>query len=413
VVFSLPERLYNARADYLGYQFWSEEFIWSDTNVTIENGIARVHVHRSGSPVVGARVHLFKGSGGYLGRYADTDDGGDAEFQLPDRQYKFRVDWEGAQYWSDPITIIPHEVNEIDMDLDLLGLGLTGRRLYAHNNPKRIHLAMVGLPYGLLIHSVIAAPGVSEKIYYYHNDHLGTPQVLTDDNGQVVWKGDYKPFGGVDLVVEEVRNNFRFPGQYFDGETGLHYNYHRYYHSDIGRYLRADPETEVYDFSSREHPYVYTMNNPIAFTDPLGLATCTFTYSSQGFVPSRGYEGILSCIFENKDPKCCGQKSYGAVTGLGDRKRWTSEENGPIPTGGWKIQNMGKKKAGWAWLEPGSDVPRYSNRNYNSFYLHRFVNESKGCISVTKEYSDLTYCLEKDADSAGPGFAGLVRVTTQ
>ena len=117
------------------------------------------------------------------------------------------------QYWTDPITIIPHQVNEIDIDLDLMGLGLTGGRLYAHNKPKNVLLALLGFPYRLFVSSVIAAPGVSETIYYYHNDHLGTPQVLTDDQGQVVWKGDYRPFGGVDVVVEEIKNNFRFPGQ--------------------------------------------------------------------------------------------------------------------------------------------------------------------------------------------------------
>jgi RHS repeat-associated protein len=217
---------------------------------------------------VGARVYLFKGSGGYLGHYADTDDQGHAEFELPDRQYKFRVDWEGGQYWSGPITVIPHQVNEIDMDLDLLGFNLTGERRYANNNPKDVLSALAGFPYSFFVSSVIAAPGVSETIYYYHNDHLGTPQVLTDDQGQIVWKGDYRPFGEVDIVVEEVGNDFRFPGQYFDKETGLHYNYYRYYHSDIGRYLRTDP----IGFGGGDvNLYAYVANNPVNFVDPMGL----------------------------------------------------------------------------------------------------------------------------------------------
>ena len=83
VSFDLSDGEYKFRADYLGYQFWSGEFIWADTTVTIENGIAQIHVHRSGSPIIGARVYLFKGSGGYLGRYTDTDDGGNVEFELP------------------------------------------------------------------------------------------------------------------------------------------------------------------------------------------------------------------------------------------------------------------------------------------------------------------------------------------
>lgn len=83
VSFDLADGEYKFRADYLGYQFWSEEFVWTNTAVTIENDIAQIHVHRSGSAIVGARVYLFKGSGGYLGRYADTDDQSYAEFQLP------------------------------------------------------------------------------------------------------------------------------------------------------------------------------------------------------------------------------------------------------------------------------------------------------------------------------------------
>lgn len=66
-------------------------------------------------------------------------------------------------------------------------------------------------------------------IYYFHCDHLGTPQAITDENGSVVWKADYKPFGEVTLSAASIENDFRFLGQYFDDETGLHYNWHRYY----------------------------------------------------------------------------------------------------------------------------------------------------------------------------------------
>jgi len=55
-------------------------------------------------------------------------------------------------------------------------------------------LASIGSLQGLLTR---AATGYvpTERIYYYHNDHLGTPQVMTDESGQVVWKADYEPFG--------------------------------------------------------------------------------------------------------------------------------------------------------------------------------------------------------------------------
>jgi RHS repeat-associated protein len=79
--------------------------------------------------------------------------------------------------------------------------------------------------------------------YFYHNDHLGTPQKLTDSTGTVVWSADYKPFGEatVDQTVSTITNNLRFPGQYYDAETGLHYNYFRDYDPAIGKYKQADP----------------------------------------------------------------------------------------------------------------------------------------------------------------------------
>ena len=57
--------------------------------------------------------------------------------------------------------------------------------------------------------------------YYFHNDHLGTPQVLTDDTQTVVWKGEYDPFGKVTETVSTVEQNLRFPGQYYDQERGF------------------------------------------------------------------------------------------------------------------------------------------------------------------------------------------------
>ena len=65
--------------------------------------------------------------------------------------------------------------------------------------------------------------------YYYHNDHLGTPQLLTNQTQEVVWHANYSTFGEATLTREDITNNLRFAGQYFDGETGLHYNWHRYY----------------------------------------------------------------------------------------------------------------------------------------------------------------------------------------
>jgi hypothetical protein len=58
------------------------------------------------------------------------------------------------------------------------------------------------------------------SIYYYHVDHLGTPQAMTNSTGATVWKADYEPFGKATVKVNTVENNLRLPGQYYDRETG-------------------------------------------------------------------------------------------------------------------------------------------------------------------------------------------------
>ena len=104
--------------------------------------------------------------------------------------------------------------------------------------------------------------------YFYQNDHLGTPQKLTAINGAVVWAAKYSSFEKAAIEVETVENNLRFPGQYFDEETELHYNWQRYYDPETGRYLATDPiglqEAEL-------NLYAYVLNNPLSNYDEAGL----------------------------------------------------------------------------------------------------------------------------------------------
>jgi len=112
---------------------------------------------------------------------------------------------------------------------------------------------------------------IGSDYYFYHNDHLGTPQKITAINGAVVWKANYSTFGNAEIdITSTITNNLRFPGQYFDQETGLHYNYYRYYDPSIGRYLRSDPITFSRGALNR---YVYVDNDPILRFDCNGLIT--------------------------------------------------------------------------------------------------------------------------------------------
>ena len=133
---------------------------------------------------------------------------------------------------------------------------------------------------------------IGSEYYYYHNDHLGTPQKMTSVSGAVVWSAKYSSFGEASIDVESVTNNLRFPGQYWDGETGLHYNYHRYYDSATNRYTSFDPLSiskiqllkqryntskdlyELYQFIKNnpqaQNQYSYVINNPNIYIDPNG-----------------------------------------------------------------------------------------------------------------------------------------------
>jgi RHS repeat-associated protein len=111
----------------------------------------------------------------------------------------------------------------------------------------------------------------SGQYYWYHNDHLGTPQVMTTSSGAVVWSAKYSSSGKAIVDPSStIVNPLRFPGQYFDDETGLHWNWFRYYESSLGRYLRNDP---IGFFGGDVNLYAYVQNNPINDFDPLGLVS--------------------------------------------------------------------------------------------------------------------------------------------
>jgi RHS repeat-associated protein len=103
--------------------------------------------------------------------------------------------------------------------------------------------------------------------YWYHNDHLGTPQMLTASSGAVVWEAKYESFGRAMVAGgARVKNPLRFPGQYEDEETGLHYNWMRYYDPATGRYLRGDP----IGLEGGVNVYAYALNSPLNLIDPDG-----------------------------------------------------------------------------------------------------------------------------------------------
>jgi hypothetical protein len=97
----------------------------TDAAVDIVHGYANVHITETGSDIYDAPVYLFTETGSYLGRVQRTDSAGMARFLIPAGAYKFRVDCNGTQYWSDVINVLPNEETAVELALDLLAMDLT------------------------------------------------------------------------------------------------------------------------------------------------------------------------------------------------------------------------------------------------------------------------------------------------
>ena len=108
------------------------------------------------------------------------------------------------------------------------------------------------------------------EIFSVITDHIGSPREMLDQTGKVVWRAISKSWGIVDeFAVQEVDCPIRFPGQWFDNESGLHYNLHRYYDPNSGHFICLDP----IGLFGGLNEYIYA-DNPVNWIDPFGLNEC-------------------------------------------------------------------------------------------------------------------------------------------
>jgi RHS repeat-associated protein len=116
--------------------------------------------------------------------------------------------------------------------------------------------------------------GGGVNVFYVHADHLNTPRRISRPSDNfVVWRWDSDPFGAAsadsdpDGDLNAFVYNLRFPGQYFDNESGLHYNYYRDFDSATGRYVQSDP----IGLDGGLNTYSYGYSNPLHYFDMFGL----------------------------------------------------------------------------------------------------------------------------------------------
>jgi len=185
----------------------------------------------------------------------------------------------------------------------------------------------------------------TEELVYLHTDALQTPRLATDTAMAVVWRFESEAFGtgkpetdpDGDDTKTQVR--LRFPGQYHDGESGLYYNWNRYYDPKVGRYISSDPisvgehvQTALLGLRSdgafdkpplELNPYVFVVNNPLKYVDPEGLA-CEYKgfESGEKLPPWRRFpKGACRCIWECGECPKITKYTYGKLINVRGRER--------------------------------------------------------------------------------------------
>ena len=246
---------------------------------------------------------------------------------------------------------------------------------------------------------------------YYQNDHLNTPQMLTRPNGAIVWQGQYDAFGEVTQTNTQVSNPIRFPGQYYDQETGLHYNWNRYYDPQTGRYIASDP----IGLAGGYNTYAYVGGNPLMYVEPNGLARCTYSISTTSLV----------CTSNTAhDPNNVGPHEVRSLnpenvhSGRGEHKNNPASANiqdhGPIWPGEFNMtpNEIPGREGWWALREPGwtklDSLQHKLGLKRAGANLHMGIT-SYGCITVdSSEEEPFNYLTDLLGREAGDNVLTVV-----
>jgi RHS repeat-associated protein len=174
-----------------------------------------------------------------------------------------------------------------------------GQLLGEYGTTNRDYIWLGNLPVAVI------DDGATATVSYVHADGLGVPRAIADEGGSVVWQWPYtrNPFGE-QAPIGAYTYNLRFPGQYFDQETGLSYNIHRDYDGATGRYSESDPLGLRAGLST----YGYVGGNPLIRTDPLGLESPR-TFCADGNTSAAGWKGCATPIPVCNRPCGCSNRN--------------------------------------------------------------------------------------------------------
>ena len=230
--------------------------------------------------------------------------------------------------------------------------------------------------------------------YFYQNDHLGTPQKLTKTNGAIVWDARYESFGKAYVQANVIDNPLRFAGQYHDRETGLHYNWNRYYSNELGRYITEDP----LGLSAGLNIYAYVDGDPINTVDPLGLdaipvifpdyrpalpkdwpiggGTRPAAFGHAGIIIYDAKTGLTKYYEYGRYNNLEGECGCGAVRNLKIPDLIIGEDGKPTPESLEKLLKHISKASGHGGSVAGVHVPNANFNDMNKYAQQRIKDNS-------------------------------------
>ena len=164
-----------------------------------------------------------------------------------------------------------------------------------------------------------------QQTHYFHCDQIGIPREMTDKDGNLLWFGNYTGWGRLKeetKVTDAAYQPFRLQNQYADCETGLHYNFFRYYEPDAGRFVNQDPIRLLGGFN------LYQLaSNVLGWIDPLGLAKNAAKKLIQNLEKTIGSENVHG-LRRHGAGTTRAQQRYRARTGVcPDGKRGRPEDS--------------------------------------------------------------------------------------
>ena len=217
------------------------------------------------------------------------------------------------------------------------------------------------------------------NIFYVHTDHLNTPRkVAQPTSGTLVWRWDADPFGTTTANQNPAgfgtfAYNLRFPGQYYQAETGVNQNWNRDYDPIVGRYIESDP----IGLAAGVNTYTYVGGDPVFYIDAFGLC---WVYSQS--------TGRLTYVDADGNATYIGSGYAGIGAGLNNPAMQNVPFVGPLPQGLYTIgpqqdytTTEGKTLRQAMVLRPDSDNQMFHRGGFliHGPHSHDKHNSSNGC----------------------------------